>query len=273
VRELTVGEFFGLPDYKVAVNDDVSLSTIRHDRGLEIPCHRHELGRICIILSGELEETHGNASDTFPAGHVLFWPPGTVHRDRFGESANRTLQVEFSAHGFGRLARYFPRTSPHGLRNESLEDAVPRLLREIEKDDVFSSLVIEAVVYEILARAARLGGYQGSIRSAVVRRAIDYVAEHIGDAIKPRDLAAVSHTTAADLNRRLHTELGMSTTAYIRKLRLQRAEELLGKDELSIGDVAFQAGYYDSSHMTKEFRTLRGLSPLEFRRISSSARH
>ena len=58
-------------------------------------------------------------------------------------------------------------------------------------------------------------------------------------------------------------QLGISPKAYARLLRFEHASSLLTGRPAgpSLAEVAIQAGYYDQSHLTREFVSLAGMTP------------
>jgi AraC-like DNA-binding protein len=62
---------------------------------------------------------------------------------------------------------------------------------------------------------------------------------------------------------RFRRQLGIAPKAYARLLRFQHATDLLGDDRQgrSLADVAMAAGYYDQSHLTRDFASLAGMTP------------
>lgn len=76
-----------------------------------------------------------------------------------------------------------------------------------------------------------------------------------------RDHTGLSKTRLAALFRE---QVGVLPKAYARIVRFRRALALLDAEPASLADAALDAGYYDQSHMTTEFRDLGGLTPREF---------
>lgn len=76
-----------------------------------------------------------------------------------------------------------------------------------------------------------------------------------------RDRTGLSKTRLAGIFR---DQIGVLPKAYARIVRFRRALELLDGDAASLAEVAIDAGFYDQSHMTSEFRELAGLTPREF---------
>jgi AraC-like DNA-binding protein len=65
---------------------------------------------------------------------------------------------------------------------------------------------------------------------------------------------------------RFRRQLGVSPKSYARLLRFEYASALLGERRAgrSIADVAMEAGYYDQSHLTRDFLALGGVTPGSF---------
>ncbi|UHG93766.1 hybrid sensor histidine kinase/response regulator transcription factor [Spirosoma oryzicola] len=67
------------------------------------------------------------------------------------------------------------------------------------------------------------------------------------------------------LYRKLMALTGMSTTPYLRTLRVQKAEELLKYSTLSITEVACVVGFGSTRHFRRVFMEENGVSPTAFR--------
>jgi len=62
---------------------------------------------------------------------------------------------------------------------------------------------------------------------------------------------------------RFRRQLGVSPKAYARLLRFEHASALLSEQPPSrtLAEVAMEAGYYDQSHLTRDFVALAGMTP------------
>jgi AraC-like DNA-binding protein len=62
---------------------------------------------------------------------------------------------------------------------------------------------------------------------------------------------------------RFRRQIGITPKAFARLLRFQHATGLLTEDwpARSLADVAMAAGYYDQSHLTRDFAALAGMTP------------
>jgi AraC family transcriptional regulator len=56
-----------------------------------------------------------------------------------------------------------------------------------------------------------------------------------------------------------------SSTEFVTRERITRAQQLMRETSRSIIDVALEVGYTSPSHLTKVFRRTTGMAPNEFR--------
>ena len=67
--------------------------------------------------------------------------------------------------------------------------------------------------------------------------------------------------------------VGLSPKLFGRLTRMNEALKLRASDEaLSWADIAASAGYFDQSHMVRDFRDLNGATPAQFAELGLRAR-
>lgn len=67
------------------------------------------------------------------------------------------------------------------------------------------------------------------------------------------------------LYRKTKAMTGMTTVAYIRSLRMQKAAALLAKGSMSVSEVMYAVGFSSPSYFTKSFQEEYGVVPSEYR--------
>lgn len=60
-------------------------------------------------------------------------------------------------------------------------------------------------------------------------------------------------------------ETGLTPTKYIKKLRIEKARELLETTFLSVKEVSFKTGIPNECYFVREFKKAFGMPPLEYR--------
>jgi AraC-like DNA-binding protein len=245
-----------------ALTRELSVFDVRQPRG-ELPIHSHAHARIALTLEGSVTEHSQGRVDSFRKGDVVFWREGATHKDVFVRPT-RSLQVELSHETYRHVAAYFP-PPPSPIPSDRFEGAAQRLLREMEGFDDASPMALQAVVYEILARATRLVTGDQPV-SFAVNQAIRFADQHFADPITLTELAGAANVSVRRLHERFTAELRMTPMDYLRELRLTRAEALLRETTRSSSDIAGACGFYDHAHFCRLFKRRTGLPPGEFRR-------
>jgi AraC-like DNA-binding protein len=198
---------------------------------------------------------------------VLVGPHTRRREDLVWTGHLRIFTIRLSAVGFRAL---------FGLSAESVRDyagaAQPVLGRPIvELEERLRSAgesELAAVAEEFLLerlRSARAGDGGGAALKMV--RAIR--AEHGG--LEVGGLAARYGFSVRQVERLFHEHVGVSPKVFGRLARLRRAMRLGEGGETEWADVAARSGYFDQSHMVREFQALNGATPVQFRALGARA--
>jgi transcriptional regulator GlxA family with amidase domain len=77
---------------------------------------------------------------------------------------------------------------------------------------------------------------------------------------RARELAEVCQTSLRTLERHFQKHYGVTVSEWLRELRLKQAYSLLQTGK-SVKEVAFEHGYKQVSHFSREFKSHFGVSP------------
>lgn len=151
---------------------------------------------------------------------------------------------------------------------QPLEDAIVRLVRllEVPADiEMMTPLLLQEIIYRLLQ------GEQGHVLAAValagssankVNAAINYLMDHYTQSFKIDELAQVVNMSSSTFHRYFKEVTTMSPLQFQKRLRLQKARELLF-GAVGITEVAYQVGYESSSQFSREYSRMFGVSPRE----------
>ncbi|MFI2296886.1 MULTISPECIES: helix-turn-helix domain-containing protein [unclassified Isoptericola] len=92
-----------------------------------------------------------------------------------------------------------------------------------------------------------------------------------GDPLSVADLARLSGSTPAVLDRRVRKVFGLSPRQLVLRTRVDRAAHLLTSTTTPLAEVAAAAGFYDQPSFTRTFARLTGETPSSFRRRARAA--
>jgi AraC family transcriptional regulator len=106
----------------------------------------------------------------------------------------------------------------------------------------------------------------GRLPRGKLRAVIDYIEENLDAGLTLELMAAAVHLSVYHFARQFKTATGMSPHQYVIARRVERAKRLLQTStNLSIADVAANAGFSDQSQFGHHFKRLVGVTPRQFR--------
>lgn len=118
---------------------------------------------------------------------------------------------------------------------------------------------------------ARLAAGRGTIdaRHEPIARIQIHLRENLAQSVRVPDLAALAGFSPSHFSTRFRAATGCSVLEYVKRLRMERARELLISGDSPIADVAATVGYADPLYFSRQFREVHELSPRQFRTQST----
>lgn len=92
----------------------------------------------------------------------------------------------------------------------------------------------------------------------------DFSVGHLADAL---------HLSVSQLQRKISAMTNLTPVQIIRDLRLRRAKELLQSTDLTVAEVAYQAGFNDPSYFTRLFVRELNCTPSAWKEMPQSSEH
>lgn len=194
-------------------------------------------------------------------GSLQFAGPGQVHRDVSRDGPSTAQIVSFpvsaveSAIGQVHVRPQLAADDARGTAFQRLHDAVHAHADRLE---------LEVAVAEAIAALASIGDAT-SEHTRPVRRSLELLRERLADPVTLDDLAAHAGLDKFRLCRAFRSQVGMPPHAYLTRLRILRAKQLLAAG-VKPRDIAPQVGLYDQSQLNRHFRRIVGTTPGRYAR-------
>jgi transcriptional regulator GlxA family with amidase domain len=106
------------------------------------------------------------------------------------------------------------------------------------------------------------------VRDTRVRRAVHLMEQSLNDPLRLEAIAANVGASLRQLERQFVSEIGRTPVAFYRDLRVRYGAWLLMHTTSSVTEIANDAGFADTAHFSREFKTRYGVTPRDFRRHS-----
>jgi AraC-like DNA-binding protein len=107
----------------------------------------------------------------------------------------------------------------------------------------------------------RSGRNVRSLQKWRLKRVLQYVDDHLAAKITLQELATVAGLSRMHFAAQFRTAIGMRPHEFLLKRRIERAEELLRRAEVSLVDVALTVGFQTQAHFTTVFKRFAGDTP------------
>lgn len=101
---------------------------------------------------------------------------------------------------------------------------------------------------------------------------LSYMERNYTQPLTVEDLTRVAHMSQSSLFRTFRQVMGRSPMDYLIHLRIGKAAQLLQRSSMRIREVSDAVGFTDSNYFTRQFRSITGVSPRDYRRPRVSAR-
>lgn len=123
---------------------------------------------------------------------------------------------------------------------------------------------------EQLVRALCRKGGRSSAEKPEGGKTAAYVREHCLDGdISLSSTAEALGISTKQVSRLLRMEVDMTFKEYLLHLRMSAAQDFLREEGLSIAETAGRVGYFNISHFIKCFKAYTGMTPGEWKKLSS----
>lgn len=105
------------------------------------------------------------------------------------------------------------------------------------------------------------------------RKALTFIHEHYCEQISAAAVAEASLMSYSHFAKLFKSVMHMPVTKYVSHLRLRKAEQLLLDSKNSITQVALDTGFSNASYFIEQFRSVKGMSPGQYRKMLLEKRY
>lgn len=212
---------------------------------------------LTMVVKGELSYTVNNEHILLQSADVMLLPPGTV-RSRF-ERDNTVTYISFNFRS-----------------NEKID--LPFLMKGALTKEILS--LFNAFTPQYLSsqtrgkeKAANIVGYILEVLTEFninisqnhhIKKAIEYIDEHISDPITLSDLASILHLSREYTANIFKKETGMTVSTFINNRKLALACDMLRSGDTSLTEISKSLGYENYGYFSRIFKKKFGISPMRY---------
>jgi len=98
-----------------------------------------------------------------------------------------------------------------------------------------------------------------------IRTVIEFMKANLHRQLTLEEIARQMDLSGSRVHELFKAELGISPMQYRKRLRLEKARELLASSAMNIKQVRLAVGYRGHAHFFRDFKRHLGLTPLQYR--------
>lgn len=241
--------------------------------------HSHDGFAIGVIEHGALKFSYRGEKVIAPAGCINLVVPGEAHDGCAGSDQGWTYRMFYlEPHLLEQAADELagsPKKTPFFTAGTIQDDDLASQIRSLH-------LLLENAELSLMEQESRLlmlltafiarhadqsfaAGHVGKENRAV-HLAREYIEAAYTENISIKSLAQHCNLSPFHLIRVFKTHIGVPPHVYLKQVRIKRAKALLAK-KLAIAAVAYETGFTDQSHFSRQFKQITGITPNQYSNI------
>lgn len=134
---------------------------------------------------------------------------------------------------------------------------------------LFSDSLIQTLTLHLLTNYGTsrrpVQSVSGGLSGYRLRHVKEFIEEHLEDDLSLAELSAAAGLSQFHFARAFRTSTGSTPQQFVMQRRIERAKELLSKNDLPIVEVSLRTGFKNQSHFTSLFRKFTSLTPKMWR--------
>lgn len=267
---MSAGHFHG-DRLERRVTGDFILTEDSYDPGTTIPDHHHAWPYFCFVLEGAFTERCGRRDRDCGPGDLIYHPLGEEHSDHFARMPGRLFNIEIAPIRLEGL-----KEQSETFRGDSIINYGPLMALAMQLYGAFangdspSALAVEDLVLQLFSEAL-LSPRNGEMSKAPVwfEQAREMIYFGFRSNLAVSGMAEEIGVHPVHLSRTYRKVYGRTISETILHLRIEYACKSLAFGDEPLAVIAYDAGFADQSHFTREFKRIMGMTPGKFRRAST----
>jgi len=264
---LKSGNYLGITKRSVEYNGILITDTFYNNEHI-FPKHSHENLYIAYVIEGSYIETTRRETKRCLPGAVVLHRIDEKHSNTSFALKNRILNAEIGQDWIEKYSINYSEIEKNISRNGfEMKILFAKLYNEFLINDDVTTLAFEAGILEALNSLLTAGNFISGSKPAWVNCAEEILRYEEPSKLNLTYIAAETDVHPAHISRDFSKYFNCTMSEYVRRLKVDRAEEFLSSGKFSLADISYRCGFADQSHFTRVFKRFKGITPHQYQNL------
>ncbi|QHI68690.1 helix-turn-helix domain-containing protein [Tichowtungia aerotolerans] len=257
----------------------------------DYPRHIHDFSEIAIIMegsgttevdgqlfhchTGDVFVLHGNRPhaylDTDHLGIInITYNPQIIGLDQFDSGLLPGYQalfvVEPALRSRSPYNRHLTLSLDQLIKVKALTDLMEKELHARQPGCQLMAVGHFMILVTLLSRYYSESEAPDTRKALQLGKALSYLEKHFMEEVQIENLAKISGMSRRSFFRAFSEVTGQTPLAYLMRLRIMKAVEMLEMTDKNITETAFDCGFQDSNYFSRQFKKIMGHTPSDFQK-------
>lgn len=261
VISLNKGQYSGTVD-KLQIINGITLGITSYQDLNEKPLmHFHQNPHFSLLITGSHIERREKLEFERKPGDILFCRAGESHQfltEKFSKNINIELDSNFLvAYGIS-----------ENLIEESLRsfDAKLSMLKMFYELDIRDDNMEASIQILLLGLIRKKENERNSKKPSWINLLLEILNDKWNETLSLNELSQLLNVHPVTISKYFTKFFACTFGEHRRKLKVSKSLELIKNSNLSITEIAYQAGFADQSHFIRNFKSIVGFTPKVFQK-------
>lgn len=274
----------------VAFRENSTVLIWRNSHNLSYSPHWHRAMEVIIPTENSYDVCAGSNSYHLLPHDILIIPPGEIHTLTAPDMGVRfiyLIDISFLSgiKGFASIQALMSQPvyitqSSHPQIHKGILSRFLEMEEEYSADRQYSELTVYSILLDIFSKLGYERTHNENLFSDVrvykkkeyiqkLNVVLDYIDANYADSLSLEAMADMAGYSKYHFSRLFSEYTKQTFCDYLNLRRIKAAEGLLLNDSLSVTEIAMQSGFSSIATFNRLFKSLKGCSPSEYRRLNA----
>lgn len=262
MRRLKAGNFLGVA-HAAFQRGGVIVSQTVYREPVYQGWHCHEHHHLSLLLKGGNREQRSCREQEVGAGSLLFYHSGERHKNSHTQHPSKNINLEIPDAFF----------LQHGLQfdmAEKLPEQQTRMkhaLLKIYSECMLADTLTETAVSSLLLSVFTVPPTRKKDMPPWLQQLKTLLHDRWNETLSLQEMSVILSVHPVTISKYFPVYFHCSLGEYIRKIKIDRAMQLMQTSQQPLTAIAHACGFFDQSHFIRTFKLVTGFRPRQFQQL------